>query len=237
MSRRTRTTSTTRTKTVRTAVSVHFAVRLSSHTADPAPAAAWNQAYYVNDTFWVPGSDAPVFVCVGGEGPALTGAAVVDSEHCSVASQWLSETKALMFAVEHRYYGCHNASACPVTSMADGPNSGLKYLSSRQALADLSNFHRQAVTKYGLTDANKWVSFGGSYRKRESHFPCPKHVMCIAPVTSRPDLLAYTACVAGMLAGWFRLKFPQLIHASIASSAPVQAKVDMNEYNGKGRLP
>lgn len=35
----------------------------------------------------------------------------------------------------------------------------------------------------------------------------------------------------GMLAGWFRLKFPQLIHASIASSAPVQAKVDMNEYN------
>ena len=36
-----------------------------------------------------------------------------------------------------------------------------------------------------------------------------------------------------MLAGWFRLKFPQLIHASIASSAPVQAKVDMNEYNGK----
>jgi serine protease 16 len=34
-----------------------------------------------------------------------------------------------------------------------------------------------------------------------------------------------------MLAGWFRLKFPQLIHASIASSAPVQAKVDMNEYN------
>lgn len=37
------------------------------------------------------------------------------------------------------------------------------------------------------------------------------------------------------LAGWFRLKFPQLIHASIASSAPVQAKVDMNEYNGKWR--
>ena len=46
-----------------------------------APRAAWNQAYYVNDTFWVPGSDAPVFVCVGGEGPALTGAAVVEPDH------------------------------------------------------------------------------------------------------------------------------------------------------------
>ena len=183
----------------------------------------------MNDTFWVPGSDAPVFVCVGGEGPALTGAAVVDSEHCSVASQWLSETKALMFAVEHRYYGCHNASACPVTSMKDGQNSGLKYLSSRQALADLSNFHRQAVAKYGLTDANKWVSFGGSYREGNL-------TTCDSSVHFDMGLFtqgACTACVAGMLAGWFRLKFPQLIHASIASSAPVQAKVDMTEYNGE----
>jgi hypothetical protein len=39
--------------------------------------------------------------------------------------------------------------------MKEGPNSGLKFLSSRQALADLSNFHRQAVEKYSLTDANK----------------------------------------------------------------------------------
>ena len=78
----------------------------------------WSQAFYVNDTFWVPGSDAPIFVCVGGEGPALTGASVVASVHCSVASQWLAETKALMFGVEHRYYGCHNASACPVDSMS-----------------------------------------------------------------------------------------------------------------------
>ena len=46
----------------------------------------WNQAYYVNDTFWVPGSDAPVFVCVGGEGPALTGAAVVDSGESTALS-------------------------------------------------------------------------------------------------------------------------------------------------------
>lgn len=157
----------------------------------------WNQAYYVNDTFWVPGSDAPVFVCVGGEGPALTGASVVASVHCSVASQWLQETKALMFGVEHRYYGCHNASACPVDSMRE--TSDLKYLSSRQALGDLAHFKTFATETYSLTDANKWVSFGGSY--------------------------------PGMLAGWFRLKFPHLVHASVASSAPVKAKVDMNEYN------
>jgi len=99
----------------------------------------WQQAYYVNDTFFVPGSDAPVFVCVGGEGPPLDGSVVVDSVHCNVAVEWLQETKALMLAVEHRYYGCHNTSACPVKdTRAPG---ALRYLSSRQALGDLAAFH------------------------------------------------------------------------------------------------
>lgn len=65
----------------------------------------WSQAFYVNDTFWVPGSDAPVFLCVGGEGPPLDGSVVVASPHCNNAVEWLPETKALMLAVEHRYYG------------------------------------------------------------------------------------------------------------------------------------
>jgi len=163
---------------------------------DDANSNEWQQAYYVNDTFWVPGSDAPVFLCVGGEGPPLSGASVVASPHCNVAVDWLKETKALMFAVEHRYYGCHNRSACPVKQFAT--KESLKFLSSRQALADLAGFHKQALAQYGLTKANKWVSFGGSY--------------------------------PGMLAGWFRLKYPSLVHASIASSAPVQAKVDMQGY-------
>ena len=35
----------------------------------------------------------------------------------------------------------------------------------------------------------------------------------------------------GMLAAWVRLKFPNLIHAAVSSSAPVRAKVEMTEYN------
>jgi serine protease 16 len=121
----------------------------------------WLQAYYVNDTFWTPGSDAPVFLCVGGEGPPLDGSVVVSSLHCNDAVELLPRTGALMLALEHRYYGCHNMSACPVTSWT-GPNP-LKYLSSRQALADLAGFHEFAVGEFNLTDANKWVTFGGSY--------------------------------------------------------------------------
>ena len=44
---------------------------------DGTNAANWSQAYYVNDTFWAgPKSGAPVFLCVGGEGPPFDGSVV-----------------------------------------------------------------------------------------------------------------------------------------------------------------
>ncbi len=33
-------------------------------------------SYYVNDSQWLPGSRAPVFLCIGGEGPPLDGSVV-----------------------------------------------------------------------------------------------------------------------------------------------------------------
>jgi hypothetical protein len=155
----------------------------------------WQQAYYVNDQHFVKGSDAPVFLCVGGEGPPLDGSVVVSSVHCNVAVEWLPATKALMIAVEHRYYGCHNMSACPYSR----EEQTLKYLSSRQAVEDLANAHAHVVKEYGLTAKNKWISWGGSY--------------------------------PGMLASFFRIRHPELVHATVASSAPVIAQVDMPEYN------
>ena len=82
------------------------------------------------------------------------------SVHCNVAVEWLQETGALMFAVEHRYYGCHNSSACPYSLSDPEP---LQWLSSRQALADLVTFHAHATAAYKLPSTTKWVSFGGSY--------------------------------------------------------------------------
>ena len=132
----------------------------------------WQQAYYVNATFWTPGSGAPVFLCVGGEGPALDGSVVVSSVHCNNAVEWLSETRALMFAVEHRYYGCHNMSACPYSPSDEKP---LRWLSSRQALADLATFQRHATSAFGISAASKWVTFGGSYPGMLASFARIKH--------------------------------------------------------------
>lgn len=153
----------------------------------------WKQAYYVNDRWW--SGRGPVFLCVGGEGPALTGAVVVSSEHCNIAVEALQKFGALMVALEHRYYGCHNASACPYTQADPEP---LAWLSSRQALADIQTFHAHISRTYRLT-TSRWVTFGGSY--------------------------------PGMLASWARLLYPSLIFASVSSSAPVHAKLDMPEYN------
>lgn len=158
----------------------------------------WQQAYYVNEGSWTPGSSAEIFLCVGGEGPPIDGSAVTGSVHCNIAVEWLGERNALMFALEHRYYGCHNMSACPVDNF-DDQKDALKYLSSRQAVEDVASFVQQMNKAYGLSSKNKWVTWGGSY--------------------------------PGMMAGWSRLQHPELIHASVASSAPVHAKLDMSEYN------
>ena len=166
----------------------------------------WSQAYYVNDTFWKGGENSPVFLCVGGEGPAFDGTVVGGgggSVHCNNAAEWLEEKGAIMFAVQHRYYGCNGPAGamkdCPLQRWTSDVNADLHFLSSHQALADLANFHAFDTAKYSLSPDAKWISWGGSY--------------------------------PGMLAAWVRLKFPNLIHAAVSSSAPVRAKVEMTEYN------
>lgn len=75
----------------------------------------------------------------------------------------------------------------------DLSTANLRFLSSRQALADLAHFRTVTAATRGLTNS-KWVAFGGSY--------------------------------PGSLAAWFRLKYPHLVHASVATSAPVHATVN-----------
>ena len=66
-----------------------------------------------------------------------------------------------------RYYGCQQGKSvledCPVSKWSKDVKADLKYLSSRQALADLANFHAFATQKYGLSPQTKWISWGGSY--------------------------------------------------------------------------
>ncbi|XP_016865651.1 thymus-specific serine protease isoform X2 [Homo sapiens] len=50
-------------------------------------------------------------------------------------------------------------------------------------------------------------------------------------ISSSSPWICFGGSYAGSLAAWARLKFPHLIFASVASSAPVRAVLDFSEYN------
>jgi len=143
------------------------------------------QRYYVSTRYWS-SSAGPVFVYVGGEDELVSGY-LAGGEIVELAKKY----KALLLGLEHRFYG----KSMPTDGMK---LENIKYLSSRQALQDLKNFHLYISNQYRLTSYNKWVLHGGSY--------------------------------PGALSAWGRSKLPNLIHASVASSAPLLATVDFPQY-------
>ncbi|XP_024133525.1 thymus-specific serine protease [Oryzias melastigma] len=148
-----------------------------------AESSVWKQRYFLNEAFYKPGG--PVFLMIGGEGPA--------NPAWMKNGTWLTyadKLGALCLMLEHRFYGKSHPTA-------DLSTNNLRFLSSRQALADLAHFRTVMGEARGLTN-NKWVAFGGSY--------------------------------PGSLAAWFRLKYPHLVYASVATSAPVHATVNFPEY-------
>ncbi|KAN0044793.1 hypothetical protein ACTA71_006316 [Dictyostelium dimigraforme] len=151
---------------------------------DPQNSNTFKQKFYVNDTYYTPGS--PVFYILGGEGPV--GASYVTGHF--VFNQYAQKFNALLVAIEHRFYG----DSIPMGSLS---LENLKFLTTQQALADYAAFVPFLSQKYN-TGSSKWISFGGSY--------------------------------SGNLSGWLRLKYPQLISAAIATSAPVKAQLDFPEY-------
>lgn len=49
--------------------------------------------------------------------------------------------------------------------------------------------------------------------------------------TTEPKWVTFGGSYPGMISAWSRLLFPELIWASVSNSSPVQAKLNMNEYN------
>lgn len=111
----------------------------------------WQQRYFINDTLW-DRTSGPVFLMLGGEGPADPAWLAMDTEIMINAAKY----KAFVIFLEHRYYG--ESHPTPNASLAN-----LAYLSSRQALRDAVSFKQYAVSLYNMTKGSKWVSFGGSY--------------------------------------------------------------------------
>ncbi|KAM9249326.1 putative serine protease K12H4.7 [Dugong dugon] len=109
----------------------------------------WRQRYFINDAFYKPGG--PILLKIDG---SLT----ANIYHVSVRNTWVTYAErlgALCLLLEHRFYGLSQPTG-------DLSIASLRYLSSRQALADIVNFQTKVAKKTGLT-TNKWVVFGCSY--------------------------------------------------------------------------
>ncbi|XP_043855129.1 thymus-specific serine protease [Dromiciops gliroides] len=57
------------------------------------------------------------------------------------------------------------------------------------------------------------------------------HLSRIYNISASSPWISFGGSYAGSLAAWARLKFPHLIWAAVASSAPVQAQLDFSSYN------
>lgn len=100
----------------------------------------YKQKYYVNDEYWKIGN--PIFIFIGAEG--------------GISSYWLTnsamheyskEFGAMTVILEHRFYGESNPfNKCETDN--------LKYLSSRQSLADLASFRDFINKKYNSVYLN-----------------------------------------------------------------------------------
>uniref|UniRef100_A0A1B0F9N1 Serine protease K12H4.7 n=1 Tax=Glossina morsitans morsitans TaxID=37546 RepID=A0A1B0F9N1_GLOMM len=120
----------------------HFSSKLSS---------TWKQRYFVNDKYYRNDSAAPIFLLIGGEAEA--------AKHWMYSGAWIKYAEhfgALCFQLEHRFYG----QSHPTANLS---NANLKYLTSKQALADLANFVKAMKEEYNLGAKQKWIAFGGSY--------------------------------------------------------------------------
>ena len=162
--------------------------------------ATFAQRYFLNATFFKRAA-GPVFLCVGGEGPALDATVLYHSVHCSDATELAESAGALLVALEHRFYGKS------VPASGERGAARLRHLSSQQAVGDIATFHAFLSAKMNLTAANKWVAFGGSYPGMVSGFARLKlpHLIHAAVSSSSPwrakvDMPEYNDVVAEALA-------------------------------------
>ncbi len=114
----------------------------------------WCQRFLINATFQKP--NGPAFICIDGEDyPWLSGERPYTMA-CHNMVELAKDFGAIMLAVEHRYYG-----GADFDGVTDFDTKNLKYLSSRQALADLAGFWTWISTQ--LEPVSSVVVFGGSY--------------------------------------------------------------------------
>mmetsp|Transcript_36209 Transcript_36209/g.66503 ORF Transcript_36209/g.66503 Transcript_36209/m.66503 type:complete len:604 (-) Transcript_36209:102-1913(-) len=162
--------------------------------------------------------NALAFLCVGGEGPSLDASVLVNSAHCTgdmigLADQLFHEHDydVHLFAVEHRYYGESFPSQEKEVGYLRGEDGEDEFdveythLSSRQAVQDIVGF----------------VKSGEAL----------KHFLDLSLQDSEKIWITFGGSYPGMLSAWSHLLHPDVIFAAVSNSAPVEARLDFQQYH------
>ncbi|KAI1721827.1 serine carboxypeptidase s28 domain-containing protein [Ditylenchus destructor] len=112
----------------------------------------WQQLFFYNFNNSEP-KNGLNFLHIGGESP-ISKSDVLDGVW--IMMLYAKQYKAAAYSLEHRYYG----QSLPTGADLSTPN--LKYLSSKQALADTARFIKAVNLKRNISNP-KWIVFGGSY--------------------------------------------------------------------------
>ncbi|XP_066259152.1 putative serine protease K12H4.7 [Euwallacea similis] len=119
---------------------------------NPTDTRVWNQRYHINEDYYNESSKNHVFLMLGGEWEAT-----INWLNSGAWIQSATKYGALLFYLEHRYYG----KSHPFENLS---TENLRYLNAPQALEDAANFIRGMNKKYNIeTTEAKWIVFGGSY--------------------------------------------------------------------------
>ncbi|XP_025411982.1 lysosomal Pro-X carboxypeptidase-like isoform X1 [Sipha flava] len=162
--------------------------------------------YLYQDTYWER-KNGPIFFYTGNEGS-------IESFCKNTGFMWeiAEEFGALIVFAEHRYYG----ESMPYGSGSYDDNDKLGYLTSEQALADYVDLITY-LRRNGTEQHRRTVGGAGNVNVTDDTFANPA--------------IAFGGSYGGMLAAWFRIKYPAIVQGSIASSAPIWQFTGMTSCN------
>ena len=168
--------------------------------------------YFVNDTYYKAGG--PVILFDVGEAAfdvEYVNQFLAESRSHSLPMQLAARLNALVIGWEHRYYGY--SRPVPIDDRSAFPEDGIegyKYHTVEQALEDVAYFaNRFNETKL---DKNDIVRNGTGLSPKQTPW------------------IFVGGSYSGSRATWMRVKYPDVIYASWASSAPLQYQVDGSGY-------
>ncbi|VVC30216.1 Alpha/Beta hydrolase fold,Peptidase S28 [Cinara cedri] len=167
--------------------------------------------YLINDMYWAR-ENGPIFFYAGNEG-----AIEIFCENTGYMWEIAEDFGAMLVFAEHRYYGV----SMPYGSRSYDNRSTLGYLTSEQALAD-------------YVDLLTYLRHNGSHANVGGYDGANED---LNGRRTRPSpVIVFGGSYGGMLAAWFRIKYPAVVEGAIASSAPIWQFTGMTPCNAFYRV-